>query len=88
MLSELNEPDNSVSHLTCASLTSFEHQLECILDREISSSGDCEVLAKAALVLEQKAFALRLEAAKRGKLKGNKQRKKRQLGVFQGVYLI
>lgn len=88
MVSELNESPKPVSNLKYAHLTNLEHQLDCILDRELLTTADYEILAGAALVLEQKAYALRLEAAKQAKLKGKKPRKKRQLGVFQGVYLI
>lgn len=88
MLSELNESPQPVSNLKYTHLASWEHQLDDILNKELLTTGDYEVLAKAALLLEQKAYALRLEAAKQSKLKGKKARKKRQLGVFQGVYLI
>lgn len=88
MLSELNESPKPFSNLKYTHLTSLEHQLDHILEQELLATGDYEVLAKAALVLEQKAYTLRLEAAKQAKLKGKKPHKKRQLGVFQGVYLI
>ncbi|HEY9601181.1 MAG TPA: hypothetical protein V6C85_06190 [Allocoleopsis sp.] len=88
MVSELNESPKPVSHLKDTHLSNLEYQLNSILDRELLTTADYEVLTKAALVLEQKAYALRLEAAKQAKLNGKKPRKKRQLGVFQGVYLI
>lgn len=88
MVSELNESPKPVSNLKDRHLTSLEYQLDHILDRELLTTADYEVLTRAALVLEQKAYALRLQAAKQAKLKGKKAPKKRQLGVFQGVYLI
>ena len=88
MVSELNESPKPISNPKDTHLTNLEHQLDDILDRALLTTADYEVLAKAALVLEQKAYALRLEAAKQAKLKGKKPCKKRQLGVFQGVYLI
>lgn len=68
-------------------LTSFEAKLDQLLEKDMNS-GDFELLVSVAEVLEEKAIALRLEAAKRGKLTGKKLLKRRHLGVYQGVYLI
>lgn len=70
-----------------ARLASLEAKLDEILDQEFIS-GDFGLLVSAAEVLEQKAFALRLEAANRGKLNRKKTLKRRYLGVYQGVFLI
>lgn len=69
-----------------ARLASLEAKLDEILNQEFRA-GDFEFLVSAAEVLEQKAFALRLEASRQGKLHGKKTLKRR-LGVYQGVFLI
>jgi hypothetical protein len=70
-----------------ARLASFEAKLDQLLEKELEAGG-FGFLVSAAEALEQKAFNLRLEAAKRGKLNGKQPSKQRHLGVFQGVFLI